>query len=267
MQRKNVIIAGAALLVLILVIILSSGRKSKEIVPATDRSGILKAAEEAYAEGNFLTAKDAYEHALTNITDPSRIEGARKKLEQVNMAILFSSVMDECSSEYVVQPNDNLGKIAKKHNTTVGLLKRSNRLSSDIIRPGQRLKVSACPFSLAADKSQNLLFLKRQGEIFKTYVVSTGRDNCTPVGEFRIVTKLVRPTWFKTGAVIPPDSEENILGTRWMGFNEDGYGIHGTTEPEKLGQQVTSGCIRMRNDEVEELYDIVPMGTKITIVD
>jgi lipoprotein-anchoring transpeptidase ErfK/SrfK len=183
------------------------------------------------------------------------------------MGILFSPVIDECSVEYLVQPNDALVKIAKKFKTTVNLIKRSNRLESDMIIPKQRLKVISCPFSLVIDKSLNLLFLKRQGEVIKTYIVSTGEDRSTPVGDFRIVNKLTNPTWFRTGAVIPPESPENILGTRWLGFDLKGYGIHGTKEPEKLGQQVTLGCIRMHNEEVEELYDIIPIGTHVTIVD
>jgi lipoprotein-anchoring transpeptidase ErfK/SrfK len=117
------------------------------------------------------------------------------------------------------------------------------------------------------DKSQNLLFLKRNGEVVKTYVVSTGKDNSTPIGTFKIVNKLENPTWYKAGAVIPPDSPDNILGSRWLGFDLKGYGIHGTTEPNNLGEQVTLGCVRMKNQEVEELFDIVPLGTEVIIID
>ena len=81
------------------------------------------------------------------------------------------------------------------------------------------------------------------------------------------MNKQVNPTWFKAGAVVPPDSPENILGTRWMGFDLKSYGIHGTTDPDALGKQVTAGCVRMRNSEVEELYDIAPIGTEVTMVD
>jgi lipoprotein-anchoring transpeptidase ErfK/SrfK len=52
-----------------------------------------------------------------------------------------------------------------------------------------------------------------------------------------------------------------------MGIDVPSYGIHGTTEPQSLGKQVTQGCVRMANPEVEELYTIVPLGTEVTIVD
>ena len=87
------------------------------------------------------------------------------------------------------------------------------------------------------------------------------------MGTFKITTKLVNPVWYKSGAVVPPDSPENILGTRWMGFDLEGYGIHGTTSPESIGTQATAGCVRMLNNEVEELYTFLPQGTEVTIVD
>jgi lipoprotein-anchoring transpeptidase ErfK/SrfK len=52
-----------------------------------------------------------------------------------------------------------------------------------------------------------------------------------------------------------------------MGFDLPAYGIHGTTEPQSLGKQVTQGCVRMSNADVEQLFIIVPIGTEVTIVD
>ncbi|MCM8786685.1 MAG: L,D-transpeptidase family protein [Candidatus Omnitrophica bacterium] len=225
------------------------------------------AAIEALNKGNYLEAKKLYKKVLEEIKDENKLNEIQKTIEDINIKILFSQILDECSTQYVVKPSDSLAKIAKEFNTTVELIKRANNLKSDVIQPKQKLKVNTCKFSILIDKSQNLLFLKRAEEIIKTYVVSTGKNNSTPVGNFKIITKLTNPTWFKAGAVIPPDSPENILGSRWLGFNLKGYGIHGTTEPDNLGKQVTSGCIRMRNSDVEELYDIVPEGAEVVVVD
>lgn len=174
---------------------------------------------------------------------------------------------DSQSVIYEVQPGDNLTKISKKHQVTIGLIKRINGLTSDVIRPGQKLEIPTQTFSIVVDKSQNTLILKAGEEVLKTYTVSTGSNNSTPVGVFKTTDKLLNPTWYKAGAVVPSGSAENVLGTRWIGIDKPGYGIHGTTEPDKLGQQVTAGCVRMKNEEVEELYDIVPTGIEVTIVD
>ncbi len=122
-------------------------------------------------------------------------------------------------------------------------------------------------FSIVIDKSQNELLLTEDNNFVRTYRVATGKDNSTPIGSFKIVSKLTNPVWYTQGAVVPPNSPENVLGTRWMGIDKKGYGIHGTTQPDAIGQQVTAGCVRMVNSDVEELYSIVPVGTDVTIVD
>lgn len=182
--------------------------------------------------------------------------------EESLMRVLGAHTLD-----YEVRQHDNLTTIAKRHHVTVDMIKGVNALAGDRIRPGMKLKIPTYKLSLVIDKSQNSLILKGDEEVLKTYVVATGTDNSTPVGVFKIANKLTNPAWYKAGAVVPYGSPANILGTRWMGLDKEGYGIHGTTEPETLGRQVTAGCVRMKNEEVEELYALVPAGTEVTIVD
>jgi lipoprotein-anchoring transpeptidase ErfK/SrfK len=174
---------------------------------------------------------------------------------------------DGQSIHYVIRPGDSLSGLAKKHGVTVGFIKQVNSLSSDKLMVGKSLIIPQSKLSVLVDKSDNKLYLNEDGKLLKTYIVSTGADNSTPVGVFKVTDKLEDPTWYKTGAVIPPGSKENQLGTRWMGITAKGYGIHGTTEPEKLGQSVSAGCVRMKNEEVEELFSLIPSGTEITIQD
>ena len=164
-------------------------------------------------------------------------------------------------------PGDTLVKIAKNFGTTVELIMKSNAMQNTIIRPGEKLKISKAKYSILVDKSQNILILKADGEVFKTYTVATGANNSTPIGTYQVKEKVVNPTWYKAGAVVPPDSPDNILGTRWMAITLEHYGIHGTTDETTLGQQVTAGCVRMRNKDVEELYSIIPVGSEVTIID
>jgi lipoprotein-anchoring transpeptidase ErfK/SrfK len=113
----------------------------------------------------------------------------------------------------------------------------------------------------------NTLTLKANGEVLKVYSVGTGVEGSTPVGDFKIVNKLENPPWHHDGKVVPFGDPENILGTRWMGFDLKGYGIHGTSDPGSVGSQSSAGCVRLRNEEVEELYKIVPVGTMVTVVE
>jgi lipoprotein-anchoring transpeptidase ErfK/SrfK len=189
------------------------------------------------------------------------------RLGVVNVALIFSPILTELDTTYEVRAGDTLAEIADDQHTTVELLKQANRLTSDLIRPKQKLKVPKGRFSIVVDKSQNHLLLAEENQFVKTYPVATGANNSTPVGTFKIVNKIVNPVWYRQGAVVPPDSPENILGSRWMGLDKRGYGIHGSLDPTQLSQQITAGCVRMSRADVEELFAIVAIGTEVVIVD
>lgn len=230
---------------------------------------LLAEAEKNELEGGKLKAKEIYNQILSDYPEYEKIQTIQDKLGELNLSIITSNVPAPETVLHEVVPGDSLGKLAKKYNTTKELIKKTNVLKSDVIRVGQKLRIWNTPFNVQVKKAQNILMLKNGDELLKVYHISTGSNNITPVGTFKIATKLPNPVWFKPGsAPIPPESPENVLGTRWMGFDTDPhYGIHGTTEPDKIGQQVTAGCVRMRNAEVEELYDLLPVGTQVVIQD
>jgi lipoprotein-anchoring transpeptidase ErfK/SrfK len=217
--------------------------------------------------GEWIQAKEQYQALLQYDLSYEEFDSVQIALEDLNLKILFSPILTSDSFQYRVKPGDSLYKIAKMHETTVGLLKKSNHLDGDVIYPGMKLKVSQSVYSIFVDKSENKLKLIGNGELIKTYSVATGLGDKTPIGTYTIENKLVDPAWYTVGAVFPADSPENILGTRWLGFSLAGYGIHGTTEPQSIGTHATRGCVRMYNHDVEELYSIVPIHTKVTIVE
>ena len=89
-----------------------------------------------------------------------------------------------------------------------------------------------------------------------------------PVGSFVIKDKIQHPPWWRPdGKQIPYGDPANLLGTHWLSLDVRGYGIHGTWEPETIGQQASAGCIRLLNDDIEELYTLVIVGTPVVIRD
>ncbi|MBU4457182.1 MAG: L,D-transpeptidase family protein [Candidatus Omnitrophica bacterium] len=215
-----------------------------------------------------VKARDVYQVVLEKYQNVDNILDIQDKVGQLNVEILFSPVITEDDVWYEIEPGDTLSKIAKKFGTTVGLLKASNSLDSDVIRAHTKIKVSQLKYRILVDKSQNLLMLLTDdGAIFKVYPVSTGENSSTPVGAFGIVNRMKDPVWYTQGAIVPAESPDNILGSRWLGISKPGYGIHGTVDPDSVGQQATQGCVRMYNRDVEELFAIVAVGTEVTIVD
>jgi hypothetical protein len=109
-------------------------------------------------------------------------------------------------------------------------------------------------YSILIDVEFNKLHLFQGNECIKTYDICSGKYSTpSPLGTFTIIHK---DTWGEG------------FGGRWMGFNVPWgkYGIHGTLEPGTIGSAASHGCIRMKNKEVKELYNIVSYGTKVTIM-
>lgn len=110
----------------------------------------------------------------------------------------------------------------------------------------------------------------------ESFPVAIGRRGYeTPTGVFAVTDKVADPHWVKFdwddparvfGIVAP--GPDNPLGRRWIGF-ASGYGwqigFHGTPHPELLGQAVSHGCVRMRNDDVVKIYDRVSVGTVVIV--
>ena len=109
------------------------------------------------------------------------------------------------------------------------------------------------------------LALIEDGEVIKVYSVAIGAsESPTPEGEFKIVNRLTSPTYYHPGRVIGP-GVDNPLGTRWMGLNLKGLGIHGTNAPSSIGKAASHGCVRMAKKDLEELFELVQVGDLVVI--
>ena len=101
--------------------------------------------------------------------------------------------------------------------------------------------------------------------VLKIYDVAVGKPSTpSPPGVFRIVNRIPNPTYYRPSVVIGP-GKSNPLGTRWMGLNAKGYGIHGTNEPRSIGKAASHGCIRMRQRDLEELFNLVDIGVPVEL--
>ncbi len=110
------------------------------------------------------------------------------------------------------------------------------------------------------------LSLLDNGRLVKVYPVAIGSPATpTPQGIFKIFDKELNPTWYPPGKNYSVASGPgNPLGYRWLEFATN-YGIHGTNQPESIGTVISNGCIRMNENDVEELFDQVSIGTSVTV--
>jgi lipoprotein-anchoring transpeptidase ErfK/SrfK len=110
------------------------------------------------------------------------------------------------------------------------------------------------------------LALLEGDRVIKVYDVAVGAPvSPSPSGDFQIVQRLENPTYYKPGVVIGP-GVQNPLGPRWIGLNVKGFGIHGTNRPDSIGKNASLGCIRLRNQDIKDLFARVQVGDHVSLV-
>lgn len=137
------------------------------------------------------------------------------------------------------------------------LLAASRALAADGPATVQRRVVVSIP--------DRKLALVENDEVVRVFSVAVGAPSSpSPVGTFTIVNRVPNPTYYHPGKVIAPGAT-NPVGTRWIGLSERGFGIHGTDDPQSIGHARSHGCIRLRNADVEMLFDLVRGGDVVEL--
>lgn len=236
----------------------------KQETPALDR------VDTYLKEGKKYEARNILSEYFLNNKIPAKQKEIKDLLDKLNEELIFSPMPSPDATMYTVQPGDVLARIAKQFNTNYELIMKINGKTPTRLNIGDQLKVLTGKTKILVSKSDFTLTLLLNDHYVKQYRIATGKNNKTPVGTFEVKNKMKEPVWYSPeGGVFPYGHKENILGTRWIGFkdkpNLQGFGIHGTTQPETIGTAASNGCIRMINSDAEELYDFVTSSTEIII--
>ncbi|WP_225867162.1 L,D-transpeptidase [Cyanobium sp. PCC 7001] len=137
------------------------------------------------------------------------------------------------------------------------------------------------------DRRQRHVRVLEGGRELRRFPVAVGRPGWeTPVGRFAVIELVRDPVWEHpaTGQKVPP-GPSNPLGSRWIGFHRDcrgrrGFngrnylvvegcvsaGFHGTPNRESVGQAVSHGCVRLFDEHARELFELVRIGTPVTVL-
>lgn len=256
-------------------------------------SRALEAADQRLAANDPVAARVILSDALRDRTiDEGGRSQLRARLTQINQDLLFSSKVvkgDPMTETYTIASGDRLSKLPEKLGlaTDWRLIQRVNGITDpNRIQLGQKLKIVRGPFHAVVDKSDYRLDLftgPPEDESAWTYIrsfrVGLGEDNSTPTGSFVVKrdSKLINPHWVnpRTGETFDKEDPKNPIGERWVGLDgigEDalktGYGIHGTIEPDSIGAQKSMGCVRMLDEDVNLVYELLVEGiSRVRIVD
>ena len=146
-----------------------------------------------------------------------------------------------------------------------------------------RIRNDFAPYEIHVDPGQYALYWTLPDKKAIRYAVGIGRTNLYESGEFYVGAKKEWPSWTPTPEMIErdpasyarfadgmPGGIDNPLGSRGLYLFQPGRGdtflrIHGTNDPETIGRRVSNGCARLINDQMIELYDRVPMNTRVVL--
>lgn len=191
---------------------------------------------------------------------------------------------------------DTLIQLARQHSLGYEELLRVNKgvdpwlpgAGTEILIPGQRLLPPGVREGIVVNLPEHRLFYfpkpeKGKPPVVLTFPVSVGKmDWNTPLGVTKVVRKQKDPPWYPPESVrnehikrgdpplpaVVPAGPDNPLGTRSMRLDIPGgaYLIHGTNNPDAVGMAITHGCLRMYPEDIERLFDLTPVGTRVTLI-
>lgn len=244
--------------------------------PEADRAERVLAAEAQKAltaakNVKGVQALDAITRAYVATVDPEARRALRPMAEGLGPWKGSTRSDPAMIRTYTVKGGDSLARIGRSLRSDWRLIKRLNNTDPRRLRVNQKLRVPRGKVTVLIFKQDFELVIMINGRFLKAYDVATGKNGKTPVAEFTIGNKLVNPDWYSPdGKVYKYGTPNNILGTRWLAFvnttDHQGFGMHGTKFPESIGTEASMGCIRLRNPDAEEVYDFVPSGSKVRIV-
>lgn len=255
-------------------------------LPATTSAGVsdlVGRADALVAQSRPLEARDILNRALfARSTTEAERDTIRARLTSINDTLVFSRAVapgDPVASSYTIGPGDSLAKIAASENTRTDwrLISQVNGISDPRrIRVGQSIKLVKGPFHAVVYKSRFRLDLYANATdsagnrlYIRSFPVGLGEFGSTPAGSFvvRSNSKLINPVWTnpRTGEYFGADNPENPIGEHWIGLdpaNEASaeytqYGLHGTIDPQSIGQNKSMGCVRLAAPDIELLYGLL----------
>jgi len=185
-------------------------------------------------------------------------------LDQVAGTVIYST-QHLLEPPYEVQPNERLDDIAQRYNVPWQLLAKINGIEDpQNLRPGERLKVVRGPFSAVVSLEKRQLTLLLNGSYAGRFAIGIGQEHPPQEGSYAVSDKVVNPVYRGRDRAIGADDQNNPLGERWIGLGSE-MAIHGTNRPEDIGRTDLPGSISLNPRDVEDVYDILSLGSKVTI--
>jgi LysM repeat protein len=229
----------------------------------------------------LVEARDKLNAALSTSISQEQLSSVKRQLSALSEKWLFGRAVfpdDQLCGRSLVEPGDSLEALGRKFKVPYHLIMRINNISDPrALRAGETIKVINGPFRCKVYRSKFTMDLYLQDTFVRSFTVGLGKPGReTPTGRWRVKGKLLSPTWTDpdTGKTYEAEDPDYPLGARWIaleGLDGDakgrtGFAIHGTKNPEQLGTAESRGCIRLYNEDVKLVYDLLRAGVSEVVV-
>jgi LysM repeat protein len=231
----------------------------------------------------IMETRDKLNEALSMPMNGRQRAFVKRQLSELADKWLFSRTVfeqDRVCGSYKVKPGDRLRSIGSQFKVPYQILMRINNISRPkTLRAGETIKVINGPFHAKIYHSTFTMDLYLQDTFVRSYSVALGKPGMeTPTGHWLVKPdgKLISPTWTDpvSGKTYEAENPDYPLGSRWIGLkgiegaakNRTGFAIHGTKDAGELGTARSRGCIRLYDEDVKFVYDLLTPGLSQIIV-
>ena len=147
-------------------------------------------------------------------------------------------------------------------------------VNPDFVRKVVFYRTHEQPGTIVVDTSERMLYLVMRDNLAMRYGIGVGRDGFRWKGQLKVTRKAEWPDWIPPAEMIDRQpylprfmagGPGNPMGARALYLGGTVYRIHGTNQPHTIGEAVSSGCFRLVNHDVIDLYERVPVGTRVVV--
>jgi len=186
-------------------------------------------------------------------------------LDQVAGTVVYST-QHLLEPPYEVQAGERLEDIGQRYKVPWQLLAKINGIDDpQSLRAGERLKVVRGPFGAVVHlEKRQLSLMLADGSYAGRFNIGIGGEHPPREGVFAVSDKLVNPVYQGRDRAIGADDPANPLGERLIKLEGD-LAIHGTDRPENVGRTDLPGSISLSPRDVEDVFDILSVGSRVTI--
>jgi LysM repeat protein len=230
-----------------------------------------------------IQASDKLNEALSLPMNRQQQAVVKKQLSKLADKWLFNRTVfegDKLCGSYKVKPGDQLRAIGRRFKVPHEILMRINNIGRpEVLRAGEMIKVINGPFHTKIYRSTFTMDLYLQDSYVRSFPVVLGQAGMeTPTGCWVVkpAGKLISPTWTDptTGRRYEADDPDYPLGSRWIGLEgivgaakgRTGFAIHGTKNQKELGTARSRGCIRLYDEDVKLVYDLLTPGLSQVVI-